>query len=91
LDFLLYHRESAGSVPENPRNGKPKFVMLALSEEEELGGAELARAIEQAKQLGLDLVLAICDRETSITYYRVKRIELPGSKYEYYEIEWIQP
>jgi len=91
LDFLLYHRESAGSVPENPRTGKPKFVMLALSEEEELGGAELARGLEQAKQLGLDLVLAICDRETSITYYRVKRIELPGSKYEYYEIEWIQP
>ena len=65
--------------------------MMALSEEEEIGGAELARAIERAKELGLDLVLAICDRESSITYYRVKRIEMPKSKYEYYEIEWTQP
>jgi len=35
--------------------------------------------------------LSICDRETSVTHYRVKRVELPGSKYEYYEIEWKQP
>lgn len=89
LDFLLYHRKKG--LPENPKEDKPKFVMLALSEEEEIGGAELARAIEQAKSFGLDLMLAICDRETSVTYYRVKRIELPRSKYEYYEIEWVQP
>ncbi|MBI3588678.1 tRNA-intron lyase [Candidatus Micrarchaeota archaeon] len=89
LDFLLYHRKKEGI--ENPRHDKPKFVMLALSEEEEIGGAELAGAIEQAKQLGLDLILSICDRETSVTHYRVKRIELPKSKYEYYEIEWVQP
>jgi tRNA-intron endonuclease len=90
LDFLLYHRGKGGLI-ENPKDGKPKFVMMALSEEEEIGGAELARAIERAKQMGLDLILAICDRETSITYYRIKRIELPKSKFEYYEIEWIQP
>jgi pheromone shutdown protein TraB len=65
--------------------------MLSLSEEEQIGGAELAEAIEGAKKLGLDLILAISDRETSVTYYRVRRIELPGSKYEYYEIEWEQP
>ena len=81
LDFLLYHRRKGGLI-ENPKEDKPKFVMMALSEEEEIGGAELARAIERAKELGLDLVLAICDRESSITYYRVKRIELPKSKYE---------
>jgi pheromone shutdown protein TraB len=54
-------------------------------------GAQFADAIEKATKLGLDLMLAISDRETSVTYYRVKRIELPGSKYEYYEIEWEQP
>lgn len=89
LDFLLFHRKKG--VPETPAEDKPKFVMLALSEEEEIGGEELAKAIKKARELGLDLILAICDRETSITYYRVKRVELPGSKYEYYEIEWIQP
>ncbi len=89
LDFLLYHRK--GGDIETPRHDSPTYVMLALSEEEQIGGQELAEAIEQAKALGLDLVLAICDRETAITYYRVKRIDLPKSKYEYYEIEWVQP
>ncbi len=89
LDFLLYHRKHGN--PENPKEHKPKFVMLALSEEEEIGGQDLAQAIARAKQLGLDLVLSICDRETSITHYRVKRIDLPKSQYEYYEIEWVQP
>lgn len=89
LDFLLYHRK--GGDIENPRHDTPAFAMLALSEEEEIGGEELASAIQEAKSLGLDLMLAICDRETAVTYYRVKRIELPKSKYEYYEIEWCQP
>ncbi len=89
LDFLLYHRKKG--IIETPKNDKPKYVMLAFSEEEEIGGAELASAIEQAKAMGLDLILSICDRETSVTHYRIKRIELPGSGYEYYEIEWIQP
>ncbi len=90
LDFVLYHRKKGGLI-ENPKEDKPKFLMLALSEEEEIGGEELAESIQKAKSFGLDLILAICDRETSITYYRVKRIELPKSKYEYYEIEWKQP
>ncbi|MBU1197560.1 tRNA-intron lyase [Candidatus Micrarchaeota archaeon] len=90
VDFLLYHRKKGGLI-ENPKQDSPKFVMLALSEEEEIGGEELAQAIEKSKGMGLDLMLAICDRETAITYYRVKRVELPKSKYEYYEIEWKQP
>jgi len=89
LDFLLYHRQHGGI--ENPKTGKPKYLMFSLSEEEYIGGEELADAIEQCKRIGLELLLAICDRETSVTYYAVKRIEVPGSKYEYYEIEWEQP
>lgn len=89
LDFLLYHRQHGGI--ENPKQGKPKYLMFSLSEEEYIGGEELADAIEQCKRIGLELLLAICDRETSVTYYAVKRIEVPGSKYEYYEIEWEQP
>ena len=89
LNFLLYHRVGGGI--ETPDKHDPSFAMLSLSEDELIGGAELADAIEEAKQIGLDLMLAIADRETAVTYYRVKRIELPGSKYEYYEIEWAQP
>jgi tRNA-intron endonuclease len=88
-DFLLYHRKQGGI--ETPDKDEPSYVMLSLAEDEMIGGAELADAIEAAKGLGLDLMLAIADRETSVTYYRVKRIELPGSKYQYYEIEWAQP
>ncbi|MFH1285227.1 MAG: tRNA-intron lyase [Candidatus Micrarchaeota archaeon] len=89
LDFLLYHRKKGGI--QNPKEDKPKFLMFSLSEEEYIGGAELADAIAQARDIGLELILAIADRETSVTYYRVRRLELPGSKYEYYEIEWEQP
>lgn len=89
LDFLLYHRQHGGI--ENPKTGKPKYLMFSLSEEEYIGGEELADAIAQCKRIGLELLLAICDRETSVTYYAVKRIEVPGSKEEYYEIEWEQP
>jgi len=89
LDFLLFHRRK-GNI-ETPNEGKPSFLMFSLNEEEYLGGNELALAISKAKKLGLDIMLAICDRETSVTFYRLKRIELPGSRYEYYEIEWAQP
>lgn len=89
LDFLLYHRKKGGI--EKPDEDKPKYVMLALNEEEKLGGAELASAIELAAKYGLDLMLSISDRESGVTYYRVKRIMMPKSKYEYYEIEWELP
>ncbi|MEM3364769.1 MAG: hypothetical protein QXS93_04665, partial [Candidatus Micrarchaeia archaeon] len=88
-DFLLYHRRKDGI--ETPENGKPRYLMLALNEDEKISGAYLAGAIESAKEVGLNLMLAIVDRETSVTYYRVRRIELKDSRYEYYEIDWKQP
>lgn len=89
LDFLLYHRIKGGI--ETPKDGNPKYLMFSLSEEEYIGGQELSDAIKECAESGLQLLLAIADRETSVTYYLVKRIELPGSKYEYYEIDWVQP
>ncbi len=89
LDFLAYHRKN--NIVLNPENSDPSYAVLALSENETIGGFELAEAINAATEIGLDLLLAISDRESSITYYHVKRIDLPGSKYQYYEIEWLQP
>jgi tRNA-intron endonuclease len=89
LDFFVYHRKDNTVL--NPENSEPSYAVLALSENETIGGLELAEAIDAAKDIGLDLLLAISDRESSITYYHVKRIDLPGSKYQYYEIEWLQP
>lgn len=89
LDFVCFHRK--GQDIENPKTGRPKYLMLSLSEEDYLSGAQLAKAIEECKQCGLELILAIVDRETSVTFYAVKRIDIPGSDYEYYEIEWVLP
>ncbi|MBI2079977.1 hypothetical protein HYT84_04375 [Candidatus Micrarchaeota archaeon] len=89
LDFLLYHRKKGGI--ETPKDGKPKFLMLSLTEDEYIGGEELAKALYECKHYGLDMLMAISDRESSVTYYIIKRVDLPGSDYEYFEIEWVQP
>lgn len=89
IDFVLYHRH--GGDAENPENSAPKYAMLSLGEEEYLGGAELAAAIKEAKRRKLELIVAIADRETAVTYYKVRQITLPGSESEYYEIDWMQP
>ncbi|MEK6981703.1 MAG: tRNA-intron lyase [Candidatus Micrarchaeota archaeon] len=89
LDFLLYHRLKGGI--ENPKEGKPRFLMYSLTEDENIGGEELAKALAECKHFGLEMVMAISDRESSVTYYAIKAIELPGTEYEYFEIEWVQP
>ncbi len=89
IDFVLYHRNNGDA--ETPENSAPRFSMLSLGEEEYLGGAELAAAIREAKKRKQELVIAIADRETAVTYYKVRQILLPGSESEYYEIDWMQP
>ena len=89
LDYVLYHRK--GGNAEDPDVDAPKSGMLSLSEEEYIGGREFAAALKEARSRKLDLILGIADRETSVTYYRIKQIRLPGSKHEYYEIDWLQP
>jgi tRNA-intron endonuclease, archaea type len=89
IDFALYHRKN--NEIETPEKTKPRFGMLSLSEEEYIGGSELSAIIKEAKANRQELIIAIADRETAVTYYKVKRIELQGSEYEYYEIDWMQP
>ncbi|MEM0149560.1 MAG: tRNA-intron lyase [Candidatus Micrarchaeaceae archaeon] len=89
IDFLLYHRKGGGI--ETPDADKPRYGMLSLSEDEYIGGSELSAIISAAKERKLELIIAIADRETAVTYYKVRRISFPGSSYEYYEIDWMQP
>ncbi len=88
-DFILYHRR--GGEAESPDMFPPRYAMLSLSEEEYIGGKEFAGAIKEAKDKKLELILAITDRETAVTYYKVKKILLKGSNADYYEIDWLQP
>jgi len=89
IDFILYHRH--GGDADSPQNARPKYAMLSLSEEEYIGGQEFARAINEAKKRRMELLLAIADRETAVTYYKVRQITLPNSKHDYFEIDWFQP
>ncbi|EQD55642.1 tRNA splicing endonuclease [mine drainage metagenome] len=89
IDFFLYHRSNGNT--EIPESSKPKYAMLSLSEDEYIGGAELSAIIGEAKARDCELVIAIADRETAVTYYKVRKIELEKSPYEYYEIDWMQP
>ncbi|MEM0201554.1 MAG: tRNA-intron lyase [Candidatus Micrarchaeaceae archaeon] len=89
IDFLLYHRSNGNT--EIPESNNPKYAMLSLSEDEYIGGAELSAIIGEAKSLSCELVIAITDRETAVTYYKVRKIDLDKSPYEYYEIDWMQP
>lgn len=89
IDFIGYHRKKQGV--ENPKEDKPKFAIACFTEDEEFGGKEMAAALDKADKLGLRFIIAITDRETAVTYYVAKRINLPGSRNRYYEIEWEQP
>jgi tRNA-intron lyase len=89
LDFLLYHRKKDGI--ETPKDGNPKYLMYSLTEDEYIGGEELAHALDKCKSMGLEMIMAIADRESSVTLYAIKRIALPGSDFDYFEIEWVQP
>ncbi|NIO21295.1 MAG: tRNA-intron lyase [Candidatus Aenigmarchaeota archaeon] len=91
-DFMTYRRKKGKGVwvRETPKD-KPRYVLVSVSEDEHIGGVELASMLKKAKDTGLNLLLSITDRETSITYYELKKIVLPKSKYEYYEIEWFKP
>ncbi len=89
IDFVLYHRKN-GNI-ELPGTDVPRLGMLSLGEDEVIGGSELSAMINEAKENKLELIIAISDRETAVTYYKVRRIILPKSEYEYYEIDWMQP
>ncbi len=91
-DYLAYKRKRDGSnwVRETPED-KPRYLMATVSEDEHIGGVELASLLKKANDMGVELMLSIIDRETAITYYVLKRVALPGSPYEYYEIEWEKP
>jgi tRNA-intron endonuclease len=89
VDYILYHRH--GGEADSPKTSPPKYAMLSLGEEEYIGGQEFAGAIDEARRRKLELLLAIADRETAVTYYKVRQIMLPNSRHDYFEIDWMQP
>ena len=91
-EFIAWRRKKKGKdwIRETPED-KPRYLLAAVAEDEHIGGVELASLLKKAESMGLELILSITDRETAITYYVLKKVILPGSEYEYYEIEWMKP
>jgi tRNA-intron endonuclease len=90
--FIAYRRKKVGqNWVRETTDDRPRYLLAELSEDEHIGGVELASLLEKAREVGLELLLSINDRETSVTYYVLKRVLLPDSEYEYYEIEWMRP
>lgn len=92
-DFAAYRRKKKGKdwVRETPPRDKPRYLLAAVSEEEHIGGIELASLLAKSEAMNLNLILSITDRETAITYYALNKIKLQGAKFDYYEIEWLRP
>ncbi|MEM5806471.1 MAG: tRNA-intron lyase [Candidatus Aenigmatarchaeota archaeon] len=90
IDFIVYHRNEKNEV-ENPISSNPSYIVICLQEDEKISGKFLASALDLADSIGLRLLIAIVDRESSVTYYVANRIELPNSETKYYEIEWFNP
>jgi tRNA splicing endonuclease len=92
-DFAAFRRKKKGKdwVREAPPKDRPRYLLAAVSEEEHIGGVELASLLKKAEAMNLNLILSITDRETAITYYALNKIKLPGVKFDYYEIEWMRP
>jgi tRNA-intron endonuclease len=90
--FISYRRKKIKGnwIRETPED-RPRYLFADVSEEEQIGGVELASLLRKAEKLGLDLILSITDRETAITYYVLNKVLLPGSDFVYYEIEWMKP
>ncbi len=91
-DFVAYRRKKSGQnwIRETTED-RPRYLLVNVSEDEHIGGVELASLLAKAEKMGLNILLSITDRETSITYYVLNKVRLPGSDYEYYEIEWMKP
>ncbi|MBN1896978.1 MAG: tRNA-intron lyase [Candidatus Aenigmarchaeota archaeon] len=92
-DFAAYRRKKRGKdwIREAPPKDRPRYLLAAMSEEEHIGGVELASLLAKSAVMGMNLILSITDRETAITYYALNKIRLRDSEYDYYEIEWLKP
>lgn len=88
-DLLLYHRTKNGI--QYPAQHHPTFLCIAIPETLRMSGLEFANALRESEKKGLQLLIAVVDRETDINYYVARKIQLKGSKNEYYEIYWYRP
>lgn len=72
VDFRVYPRGS------NPGSGPAKILVYVQSERVPLKVKELLQSLKTAENMRKQLVLAVVDEESDITYYEVKSSKLHG-------------
>ncbi|MGC9150079.1 MAG: tRNA-intron lyase [Candidatus Micrarchaeia archaeon] len=70
---------------------KNNFLAIYFFEQGEIDFRRLLFLIKKAKELNARPILAIVDRETSVTYYTLRKIKLRSKNFDYFEIDWIRP
>ncbi|MBP2029168.1 tRNA-intron endonuclease [Methanohalophilus levihalophilus] len=76
VDFRVYPRGS------NPGSGPAKILVYVQSERVPLKIKELLQSLKTAENMRKQLVLAVVDEESDITYYEVKSSKLHGGMEE---------
>ncbi len=67
-----------------------KYAVKVLNQAQPISAELLEGLLNSALDKGLILLLAIVDREASITYYKTEKLSLGESKWSYYEVEWLK-
>ncbi len=74
------------------RDKKPLYMVKTFNQEEKISSKSLSYLLNKANENGVKLLIAIVDRETSLTYYEITKIKLRGnSNFGFYEVRWINP
>ncbi len=95
--FILAVPSSSSSLKVKPdfyvldRSKNPSFAVKTFSQEDKISSRKLASLLNTVASKNLSLLFSISDRETSVTYYEIKKIELPSKSFDFYEVKWINP
>lgn len=93
--FILAIPELVHGLPFRPdmfaeREGAAHAVKV-FYEADVISGRALHSALSYCAEKGMGMLIAIVDRDTSVSYYTVERVMLEGSKSMYFEIGWFRP
>jgi tRNA splicing endonuclease len=93
--FILAIPELVSRVPFKPdmfaeREGAG-YAVKVFYESDIISGRALHSALSYCAEKGIKMLIAIVDRDTSVSYYTVERVLLEGSKNMYFEIGWFRP
>lgn len=93
--FILAIPELVSKLPFKPdmfaeREGAA-YAVKVFYEADVISGRALHSALSYCAEKGMDMLIAIVDRDTSVSYYTVERVMLEGSKNMYFEIGWFRP